>query len=307
MTYLSRKRLFVFGLVALAFFSALYIFLSAAPEPRPQERVVVIYLRGSIEEAGATGFTSTITPRDVARQLEKAAEDETIKAAVLRVNSPGGAVAASQQIAGLIRDFTKPVVVSMGDMAASGGYYISSAADAIVAHPGTMTGSIGVIMMNVNPEGLYEKLGLEMEIIKSGEHKDMFHRGLHAEERQLLQNLSDEAYAQFIGDVAEGTGLEEARVEELATGEIFIGSRAHQLGLVDELGGVDEAVQMAGELAGLEEPQKYEFPPPSVLEQFFHLAFQLPELLRKGWLPSELFLLEEVKQGFFPQLRYEIR
>src|SRR5690606_15725083 len=134
------------------------------------------------------------------------------------------------------------------------GYYISAAADAIVANPGTITGSIGVISAVTNLEGLYEKLGIEVEIIKTGEHKDMLQRALTDEERQLLQDLSDEAWRQFVEAVAEGRGLDVAHVEQRATGEVFTGSQALELGLVDRLGALDAAVQLAGELAGLDGP-----------------------------------------------------
>ena len=192
---MSGKRIFAAVLIGIAVLSIILLTVISGREGKhlsTLERVVIIYLQGPIEEAGGNwDFSGAITPRRVARQLERAAKDNSIKAVVLRINSPGGAVAASQQIAALVREFEKPVVVSMGDMAASGGYYISAPADGIVAHPGTMTGSIGVIFTVVNMDGLYEKLGVEIETIKSGRHKDMFARKLTDEERRLMQEISD--------------------------------------------------------------------------------------------------------------------
>src|SRR5690554_4127252 len=197
---MSRRRILAAVLIGVAILSVVLLTIISDQEGArlsALERSVVIYLQGAIEETGGNwDFSGAITPRRVARQLERAAKDNSIKAVVLRINSPGGAVAASQQIAALVREFEKPVVVSMADMAASGGYYISAPADGIVAHPGTMTGSIGVIFSMVYLDGFYEKLGIETEIIKSGKHKDMFSRKLTPEERRLIQEISDGAYEQ---------------------------------------------------------------------------------------------------------------
>ena len=246
---MSRRRIFAAVLIGVAILSVILLTVISDREGarlRALERVVVIHLQGVIEEAGGTwDFSGFITLRRVARQLERAAEDNSIKAVVLRINSPGGAVAASQQIAAVIRDFKKPVVVSMGDMAASGGYYISAPADGIVAHPGTMTGSIGVIFSILNMDGLYEKLGVELETIKSGRHKDMFSRKFTDEERRLLQRISDEAYDQFITEVAEGRNLEKEYVRELATGQLYLGSQALELACVDRVAGIEVDLALA--------------------------------------------------------------
>ncbi len=306
---MSRRRILAAVLIGVAILSVVLLTIISDQEGArlsALERVVVIYLQGAIEETGGNwDFSGVITPRRVARQLERAAKDNSIKAVVLRINSPGGAVAASQQIAGLIRGFEKPVVVSMGDMAASGGYYISAPADGIVAHPGTMTGSIGVIFSVVNVEGLYEKLGLEVETIKSGRHKDMFARKLTDEERRLLQEISDGAYDQFITEVAEGRNLEKDYVRKLATGQLYLGTQALELGLVDRLGGIEEAIDLAAEIAGLENPVRYEFPPPSFFEQLTSFGAYIPVLLEKKFLPGELLLLEKARQ-YLPQLRYQV-
>lgn len=303
------RRVVVIVIIAGALLSVVFSGILIQPTKETpvveKERVVVIPLRGTIEESSGTAFTSSITPDYVSMQLERAEREENVEAVVLRVNSPGGSVAASQQIAEMVKEFEMPVVVSMADTAASGGYYISAPADGIVAHPGTMTGSIGVITMMVNPEGLYEKLGIEVETIKSGEHKDMFQRTLTEEEREIMQGISDEAYSQFLEEIAAGRDMEMDAVRELATGELFIGSQAKERGLVDELGGTDTAVDLAAEIAGLEDPVKYEFPAPTFMEFILGMDTTLPDLIKKSLIPSDFFLIEKVKQGLQPELRYQ--
>ncbi|MFW6237969.1 MAG: signal peptide peptidase SppA [Halanaerobiales bacterium] len=268
-------------------------------------KVARINLSGTIQEVGAEFGAGGITPAFVESQLQKAREQK-VEAVVLRVNSPGGSVAASQEIAELIADYEKPVVVSMGDVAASGGYYISAPADAIVARPGTQTGSIGVIFTMVNPEGLFDKIGLEMETITSGEHKDMFNRELTEEERKLVQDLSDEAYNQFIGEIVEGRELSEEEVREQATGEVFMGSQAYELGLVDELGGYQQALELAGSLADIEDPEYYEVPGPSFFEMFMGYSARLPSLLNNVFLPEEALMMEKMEDGLTPGLEYRL-
>ncbi len=309
---MSGKRILVVVLIGLAVLSAILLTITSTQEGKrlsELERVVVIYLQGPImESAGGFSFSSGgITPRRVARQLERAAKDKSIKAVVLRIDSPGGSVAASQEIAAMIRNFEKPLVVSMADMAASGGYYISAPADGIVAHPGTMTGSIGVIFSMVYLDGFYEKLGIETEIIKSGKHKDMFSRKLTPEERRLIQEISDGAYEQFVSEVAQGRGLDEDYVRELATGQLYLGSHALELGLVDRLGGIEESIELAAEIAGLKNPVKYEFPEPSFFQQLTQLSSALPLLIKELTVSPEMLLLERMEQGRFgPQLRYQL-
>ncbi len=234
--------------------------------PKEKGNIALIRLNGSIAEAPQLGFFfSAITPEQVKGYLERAERDGAIKAVVLRLNSPGGTVAASQEIAEMIKKFKKPIVISMGDTVASGGYYISAYADWIVAQPGTMTGSIGVITQLMNVSGLLDKLGLKPEIIKSGRHKDMFFglRPLTEEERQILQDLCDDAYEDFINAVAEGRKLGVERVRELATGQVYTGEQAKKLGLVDELGGLKVALDKAAELAKVAKPKVVEYKPPA--------------------------------------------
>jgi len=230
-------------------------------------KVAVIPLTGTIAGASQQGLLTAggISPALVRGYLKRAESDGGVKAVVLRIDSPGGSAAASQEIASEVRRFKedtgKPVVVSMGDVAASGGYYISVYADKIVANPGTLTGSIGVINQFIYIEGLLEKLGLEMETIKAGKHKDMGIRPLTDEERQIMQDITQDLYQQFIFAAADGRGLSVATVETLATGQPYTGEQALTLGLVDELGGLDRAVEVAASLAGIIAPEVEEYGP----------------------------------------------
>jgi len=282
------------------------IYLAFMEEEPVEDGVARLTLQGPIQE-GRAGFTAAvISPDQVDRKLRQAERYPGVEALVIRLESPGGAIAASQEIYSLIADFDLPVVISLGDMAASGGYYVSSAADAIVAQPGSITGSIGVISTFIDPEGLFEMIGLEREIITSGEHKDMFSRMLTEEEREKMQTFSDEAYNQFIADVAAGRGMEEEEVQELATGEIFLGSQALEYGLVDELGGRIEALGLAGELADIEDPQYVELPEPSLFQQLMGTAIRLPQLITRSLAEPELVILEKIQEGLSPVVEYRV-
>lgn len=193
-------------------------------------------------------------------ELERAADDRRVKAVVLRVNSPGGGVTASDEIYGEIRRFRAengiPVVASLGDVAASGGYYIACAADTIVAHPTTVTGSIGVILMNLNLEGLLGKIGVKNETFKAGAHKDLLSpfRGATPEERRIVQDIMDGLHARFIAVVREGRPkLDASRLGELTDGRIFDAPQALHAGLVDQIGSLAEAIEVAKKAAGVKE------------------------------------------------------
>ncbi len=212
------------------------------------DRVAVVAVEGVIADS-----------RQVLEQIERYRTNPSVKALVLRVESPGGGVAPSQEIYGGILKFRrtsgKPVVASMGRVAASGGYYIAAAADRIVANPGSITGSIGVILQLPNVSGLLQKVGVRTVIIKSGEFKDLGGavRDLTDAERKILQDLLDDVHAQFIDAVAAGRKMDRARVVPLADGRIFTGRQALAVGLVDELGDQRDAIARARDLAGLPE------------------------------------------------------
>ncbi len=305
---MDNRRKIVLAIILVAVVSAITLYSLAARQEAAaerEERVAVINLNGPIREVAAgIGGGGSITPQSVRRQLTKAENDNSIKAVVLRVDSPGGAIAASQEIAAMIKDFPRPIVISMGDTAASGGYYIAASADAIVAQPGTMTGSIGVILTLTNLQELYEKMGIEVEIIKSGEHKDMMQRTLTEEERNLLQTLSDEAYEQFVHHIASERDMDIETVTELATGQVYLGTQAHEVELVDKLGGEDVAIATAGDLAGLQDPQRYEIPSPSPFQQLRWLFQDAQIIISHLLMPEELRWLNMFEEYLHPRMKY---
>ncbi|HHL40212.1 MAG TPA: signal peptide peptidase SppA [Deltaproteobacteria bacterium] len=208
------------------------------------DKVAVVTIEGLIADSTET-----------TRLLGELARRDDVKAVVLRINSPGGGVGPSQEIHREVQKLKqkKKVVASMGALAASGGYYIASAAHMIVANPGTITGSIGVIIEFVNARELLARIGLKGVVIKSGPFKDAGSpvREMTDEEKRLLQAVVDDVHSQFVDAVAEGRGLERAEVEKLADGRIFSGLQAKALGLVDRLGNLSDAVRLGSELAGI--------------------------------------------------------
>ena len=272
-------------------------------------KIAVIPLSGTIM-AQSPFFGSAITPELVKEQLDRAEKDITVKAVVLRVESPGGVVAPCQEILEEIEKVkqTKPIVVSMGSMAASGGYYISCEADKIVALSGTLTGSIGVISQIPNVEGLYEKLGIKMQTFKGGKYKDMYSgmRELTTEEKEIMQQLTDEYYEQFVEVVAEGRGLSKEQVRSLATGQLYSGAEAKKLGLVDELGGLDTAIDLAAELAGVEAPEvEYYQPSKPSLMSLLGLA-DVIQMRLLGLSGEDVVLLQTLSHTYpTPQYLYQ--
>ncbi|MHB8171148.1 MAG: signal peptide peptidase SppA [Thermincolia bacterium] len=272
-----RKKLIISFLVALVIIPlvAAAFFGPAADRKRGGDLlsgdvIGVINVEGVIMggRSGAGVFGGvTAGADDLMSQLKEAREDERIKVVVMRVNSPGGVAAAAQEVGNEIdklRKSGKKVIVSMGDMAASGGYWLAAKADKIVANPATMTGSIGVIMEFQNLQKLYGKLGVDTETFKSGPHKDIgsSSRQLSDEERKILQGMVDDIYNQFIDVVAKGRSMDHDKVRKLADGRIYTGRQAKELGLVDYLGNYYDALDIAKELANIKgEPEIYEFGP----------------------------------------------
>lgn len=186
--------------------------------------------------------------------INKFKNDPNIKSLVIRINSPGGAVAPCQEIYTALKSFDRPVIVSMGSVAASGGLYVAAAADHIMANPGTITGSIGVIMQSVEVAGTMDKLGLTSQTIKSGEFKDIGSpfRPMKANERAFLQNMVDQVYEQFLADLTAGRpNMKAEDLRNIADGRIFTGAEAKEAGLVDELGGFEDALIKAAKMGGL--------------------------------------------------------
>lgn len=228
-------------------------------------RVAIVELEGVIIDAD-----------QIVRQLREHQDNPAIRAVVLRINSPGGVVAPTQEIAAAVqrlRRAKKPVVASLASVAASGGYYVAAATERIYANPGTLTGSIGVVMQMANVEGLLKKVGVDYVVVKSGQYKDVgnFARTMTPEERRILQALLDDVYGQFVGAVAEGRGLDRQAVLAFADGRIYTGQQARDLKMVDELGGLEEAIEGAGKLAGISGRPKLVYP---------RRRFSLSELIR---------------------------
>jgi len=229
-------------------------------------KIAVVHLDGIIGEddqhgIGAAG--SSVSSTRVNHLLDQIADDVDVKAVVLRINSPGGAVVASDEIYRRVEALQKKkiVIANMGDVAASGGYYIAVGANKIVANPATITGSIGVIAQFPKLSGLYTKLGVEMRTFKSGQFKDIGSesRDLTNEEKQILNGIITASYDQFVTTVSKGRHMDEQKVRQLADGRIYVGTQAKELGLVDELGDIETAYAMAKDLAHLDNPSIVEY------------------------------------------------
>lgn len=241
-------------LIILAVLSLPVLLLFGEPATRSTSRtphVALIDLTGTIADS-----FGTIRPRETIGFLRTAQQEPNTRAVVVRINSGGGSPAASQEIYNEIRrtsELGKPVVVSMGDTAASGGYYIAAAGDVIVANPATVTASIGVIMQFQVVEDLLEEYGVVTHTLTTGQHKASANPFVHptAANVELLQNLLNDTLEQFIADVANGRGMDPDDVRAIADGRIMTGRQAFEYGLVDQLGGLEEAIAVAGELAGI--------------------------------------------------------
>ncbi len=248
-----KKRPLVIGLIILAslivivFISSFGITMIMGKKVGiGGEKIAIINIKGVIVDSKKT-----------VKEIRRYADNPSVKAILLRVDSPGGGVVASQEIYEELKWLKekkgKKIVTSMGTVAASGGYYVACASDLIVANPGTLTGSIGVIMEFANLEGLFKKIGVEGVIIKSGKHKDIGSpfRGLTKEEKELLQGIIDDVYDQFVSAVVEGRKMKPETVKGLADGRIYTGRQAKELGLVDELGTLQDAINITARLAGI--------------------------------------------------------
>ena len=301
---MKRKRVIIISLCVLAVLAAVLVPVFLLPR-RAADKVAVISLSGSITAGGSSLLSgSAITPDLVRYYLTKAESDRKVKAIVLRIDSPGGEIEPCQEILleiGRAKE-TRKIVVSMGAMAASGGYYISTPADKIVALSTTQTGSIGVISSAINVEGLLEKLGIQIEIFKGGKYKDMYWglRELTPEEEAIMQGMVDEFYEQFIDVVVAGRGLNRDDVRSLATGQLYTGAEAKELGLVDELGDLDTAIDLAKQLAGIQTAVvKYYEAPSLTLWSFLGLADAVRT--RISGLSAEDTILLEILSHDYPQ------
>ena len=302
-----KKKAIIISVCVLALLAAILIPLILIPRSA-EGKIVVIPLSGSITTEGSSLFSgSTITPELVRDYLARVEKDKAVKAIVFRIESPGGEIAPCQEILWEIERVqeTKHIVVSMGGTAASGGYYISTQADKIVALPTTQTGSIGVISAIPNIEGFLEKLGIQIEIFKGGKYKDMYQglRELTPEEEEIMQQMIDEYYEQFIDVVAEGRELSREEVRNLATGQIYTGTEAKELGLVDELGDLDTAIDLAAELAGIETAIVEYYQPPK-LTLWSLLGFANAIKTRISGLSAQDIILLEILSHNYPQPQF---
>jgi protease-4 len=228
-------------------------------EGKADQKILVIPVRGIISDAPREGFIRTRPSlvQEVVSQLRRAEDDDKVKAVILKVDSPGGSVTASDILYNEILSFKErtgvKVVVAMMGVAASGGYYISLPADYILAHPTTLTGSVGVIFLRPKVIGLMDKIGLEVEVNKSGTNKDMGmpYRPASAEEKKILQSMTDRLGIRFIDLAAKHRNLNPAVAARIATARIYLANEALELGMVDEIGYLDQAISKAKKLAGL--------------------------------------------------------
>jgi len=242
---MGRKKVYIIVGAILFLFLLTIVSISIASRLTTRRSIPLIEVKGEISES-----------KDVIKNLEKVRKNRLIKGVVIYLNTPGGAVVPCQEIVDEIdrlQDEEKIVVASLGTVAASGGYYIASTADRIVANPGTITGSIGVIMQLPSVEELTKKIGIEMRVIKSRKYKDIASpfRKMEKDERELLQDVVNDVYDQFVDEVVKSRGIERDSVMKIADGRIFSGKKAKELGLVDTLGSLEDAIMIAGELAGI--------------------------------------------------------
>jgi protease-4 len=294
-----KKHPFIFGFLIMIFLCILFAICIWVIGNSGQlntlmpgkDKVVVVKIEGVITDSGP-----------VIEKLDKIKNNDDVKAVVLRIDSPGGSVAPSQEIYKELIKLRekKTIVASFGSVAASGGYYIASAAHKIIANPGSITGSIGVIIEFANIEELIGKIGLKSVVIKSGKYKDILSptRELESAERGLIQGVIDSIHSQFIDAVALGRGMEREKVAAIADGRIFSGEQAKEQGLVDELGNLQDAIKRAAEIAGIEGEPKVIYPAkekPSILEFLLEGSMkEIQQIISKNIFKAEYILNSKV-------------
>ncbi len=288
----------VFACLACMITSFITMEDSSFPSVGPADSVAVIRIEGVIASSQQGGLlpAASVTPENIIVQIREANKDSRVGAIVLRVDSPGGSAAASQEIYREVRRSKKPVVVSVADIGASGAYYIASGAKEIYASPSSLVGSIGVILSIPNFEELYKKLGVDFVTIKQGQYKDIGSpdRPMTEEEKQLLAAEIEITYEQFIKDVADGRRMDEEKVREIANGMAWTGSTAKEMGLVDELGNYQDAIMRAGKLGKIEgEPNVITYEKATLWELF-------TEPLTKSFISEWRALFGAISRQSFP-------
>jgi protease-4 len=288
----QKRVLFGLGVIVVLlviFFAVLYLIGRSAGTSSQfafGDRIAIVEIRGVIAQSS-----------QIIEEIHQYLEDDGVKAIILRIDSPGGGVGPSQEIHREVLKVKakKKIVTSMGSVAASGGYYIACASDLIVANPGTITGSIGVLMEFTNIEELFKKIGIKGVVLKSGEHKDIGSpfREMTPDEKRIMQEVIDNVHQQFIKAVAEGRKLDHSKVTQIADGRIFSGEQAKQLGLVDQIGNLDDAIDATARLVGIEGKPDILYP---------KKKFSIWELLIRETVSAVLETLQE--KGF--ELNYRL-
>ena len=279
-------------------------FSEVALEGKGDDKIVIIPVKGFITFADSRSFWERESMgKQVEERLLAAQDDPAVKAVILDIDTPGGSITASDIIYHRVKEIQaagKIVVADFGDLAASGGYYLACSADYIVAHPTTITGSIGVIIQSLNLEGLLGKLGIKDVTVKRGEEKDFLSpfREMTPEEREMLQGVVDEMYERFLTVVAEGRDLTREELDKVAGGRIFTGPQALANGLVDEIGYQDTAIEMARELADLESAAVIEYKKQSPFLDLFRGR------VSRIFAPSPGFAIQQLFKPQPPEILY---
>ncbi|WP_292372096.1 signal peptide peptidase SppA [Methanosarcina sp. UBA411] len=267
----KKRRWMPYLLVVLALVSVIMVSLAVISSNLgigeslgSPEKVAVIYVQGTIFSGNVAEGLGYATSEEITGNIHRAAADDGVKAIVLRIDSPGGSPAAAQEVVEEIKKVQAkgiPVVVSMGDLAASAAYYISAPTDYIIANPSTNTGSIGVIWIFQNMSASYNETGVDYYVAKSGEMKDMGStwRGLTDEEKEYADSVVMECYENFVTEVSEGRNMSRSEVKTLADGRIYTGTKAKELGLVDDFGNLYDAIDKAAKLGGISGEPKVEY------------------------------------------------
>ncbi len=257
----KKNVIIIAGIIVLAFIFLFIYAIFTIPGSIGLSNVALIKVDGLITTEDSPFMLEGTSSAKIVKKLKDAEENPQIKAVLLEINSPGGSAVASEEIAKQVSRMEKPVIAVIRDVGASGGYWVASAADTIVASPVSITGSIGVTASYLEISGLLEKYGVRYEKMTSGQYKDMGSpfRNLTDEERELFQKTLDEIRNYFVKSVAANRKLSYEQVDSLATGQIYLGSEAKQLGLIDELGGIEEAEKIMKEKYGIEKAGYYEY------------------------------------------------
>lgn len=275
-------------------------------------KIVVAHLEGIIQDVGENPLLNTgiNNYKRLLKVLDNAAEDDSVDGIIINVNSPGGGVVESatihDKVVEIQEEYDKPVYVTMGNTAASGGYYVAAPAEKIVAHPATLTGSIGVIMESINFTDLADEYGIDFNTIKSGEHKDIMSasRKMTDEERDILQSMIDEMYDEFVQVIVDGRGMSESDVRRLGDGRVYTGKQAKDNGLVDELGSLEDTIALMEEDHGWDDSLVVEYGAGLNFDSIFGVTakslfgkekdlFQIQDLLRESNAPRAMYLYSE--------------